>query len=195
MKDAIKKKHKFNVVDALIILIVIAIIAMVAFVFLFKGSSFITKIFGGAGEKVEIYYAIEVNQIRESLINNPQAGDTVHDAVRNYEIGTVVGVLSGDSEYIGGDKNGKAVATKSPGYQSMILIVKAQAVNTGREYSIDGYNLQSGANIDFDSTHLSATGYCIGLEVVENEAQKEAFWQSTASKIYYAETSDASEAK
>ncbi|MCI8590668.1 MAG: DUF4330 domain-containing protein [Clostridiales bacterium] len=185
-----KKKHKFNVVDALIILIVVALIALVAFVFLFKGSSLLTKIFGGTGEKVEIYYAIEVNQLREALITNPQAGDTVYDAVRNYKIGTVVGTLSGDSEYIGGDKNGKAVATKYPGYQSLILIVKAEAVNTGREYSIDGYNIQSGANVNFDSTHLSATGYCIGLEVVENDAQKDAFWQSTASKIYYAETSD-----
>ncbi|MCI8331598.1 MAG: DUF4330 domain-containing protein [Clostridiales bacterium] len=195
MKDAMKKKHKFNIVDAMIILIVVALIALVAFVFLFKGSSFITRIFGGTGEKVEIYYAIEVNQIRESLIGNPQAGDAVHDAVRNYDMGTVVGVLSGDSEYIGGDKNGKAVATKYPGYQSLILIVKAQAVNTGREYSIDGYQIQNGAKVDFDSTHLSATGYCIGLEVVENDAQKEAFWQSTASKIYYAETSDTSETK
>ena len=184
MKETMGKKHKFNFVDAVIILIVLALVALVAFIFIFQGSSFVSKIFGGGGEKKEIYYAVEVNQIRESLVT---------DAVRNYKIGTIVGVLTGDSEYIGGDSEGNAVATKYPGYQSLILIIKAEAVNNGREYSIDGYGIQNGANVNFNSPNLSATGYCIGLEVVETDEQREAFWQSTASKIYYAEVTGETE--
>ena len=154
MKETMGKKHKFNFVDAVIILIVLALVALVAFIFIFQGSSFVSKIFGGGGEKKEIYYAVEVNQIRESLVGNPKEGDKVTDAVRNYKIGTIVGVLTGDSEYIGGDSEGNAVATKYPGYQSLILIIKAEAVNNGREYSIDGYGIQNGANVNFNSPNL-----------------------------------------
>ncbi len=185
MKQEAKNKRRFNFVDAVILLLILAAVALAAFIFVFKGPSFFTNLIGG--QQKEIYYAVELSRVREELVGNVQPGDKVRDGVRNYDIGTVVGTLSGDCEHIGAAPDGTAVAGGYPGYQSLIVIISARAANTGYEYSIGGYDLQPGAEVSFKTPGLSGTGFCVGLEVVENDQAKEAFWESTASKVYYAE--------
>lgn len=186
METKVKNKHKFNFVDAILIAVALIAIAAVAFIFFFDGASMIGNLFGSK-KNVEIYYAVELSYVREDVGADIKPGDKVTDAVKNYDIGTVVGTLEGDSEFIGYDKDGKAIATNNPGYKSVIVIIKAEAANTGYDYSIDGYTLQTGDAVSFTTPGITGTGYCIGLEEVKDDAAKEAFWQSTASKVYYAE--------
>lgn len=175
-----KNKHKFNFVDAIIIAVVLLVVAALAFIFVFGGASSLSNLFGKK-ETTTIYYAVEFPRLRDDFVDNSvltlKEGTEVIDEVKNYSIGNYVYYRRNASEVIGTMKDGGTIVSAYPGYSSVIVVVKAEAEVTPYQYTIDGYDLQVGRQVDMSIGNFAGSGYCVALSEIKSEADQEAFWQ------------------
>ncbi len=156
-----KKKFYFNFVD--VILIVVALSAVAALVFFARERRIVVD--NSGKNTVEILYKIEVSPMREEFRNLTEVGNSVIDAVHMIELGEVTEVSYSSCYYIGTDPNtGLPVSTPYPGKITMILTVKASAVETKTGYEINGRKLLLGDVISFRIPDLAESGTCISIQ-------------------------------
>lgn len=183
--DSVKKeKHRFNFVDAIIIIAVIAALALIGYIFLFG--------IGGNGgkahkdEEVRICYAIECAEIREDIARKFKPGELF--TVSGHKLGYGVESVVGDREYIGTTSEGKSVKTNIPGYNSVIFIIESDAVRKEYEYELDEYyKFQVGCGMRLSSRSISGSGYCIGLAEIKTDEDKQAFINKIKAMSYKAD--------
>lgn len=115
-----KKKLKFTVIDAIIVIVILAVAAFVA-----------SRFFGkdGASDAVSATYEIsfyfeEVPEYAAVAINE---GDTVTDEGTNTPLGEVVSVEVGDSASYASDSAGNICKSSKDGYKSVKLTSRVQA--------------------------------------------------------------------
>ncbi len=177
--DSVKKeKHRFNFVDAIILIVVIAALALVGYIFFFRDSK--------GGSKVQIYYAVECAEVKEDIAYNLKPGELFTSS--GYELGYAVDSVVGDREYIASTKDGNVVKTNIPGYRSVIFIVKADAVKKSYEYELDDYyKLQIGREVRLSSPSIAGKGYCIALSEIKTDEEAQAFINRVKTMAYKAD--------
>lgn len=161
------KKHKFNIIDALIIIVIAAIIAGAAFLLLRDKPEEVKQ------DTVTIEYVVEFRKVRDELKDNIAAGDTVIDSVAKYYIGEVVDVESEAALFTNGNHlyEGKAVVGTYPGYSDIraTIVCEATIGGNGRYILSGGYSVSVGSRVDVRTPNYNGTGYCISLRESEVE--------------------------
>jgi len=181
------KKHKFNAVDAILIIMILAIIGAAVFLFV------IPKAFPKEENKpktkdVNIRYEIRFTEIeaelKDVLLSKWGKDDPLFDAMSEFRLGKVVNVKAEPTLYGGVDasETGDAGEVKvknlpHPDKWDIIMVVEAKAtlkdkkLDSGR-YSIDGgYDISVGSAVRAKLPYFSELGYCVKLGEIKNDAK------------------------
>ena len=156
------KKHKFNAVDAAIIVVIIAVIGAAVFLFTAGGVSAVS-------ETVSIEYVVELRTVKNEFTNNFAPGERMVDSVAKYQLGEVVHVSVSDAVYNGNDmQSGALVSSYYPGHSDVSLTVAAEASAASGRYVIDGgYDISVGTTVYVRLPNYTGVGYCTALRETE----------------------------
>lgn len=118
-----KKKIRFNIIDAAVLLIIVAVIAFVA-----------VKLSGGLIEEPRNIHKYEfmfhVYELPDFVIDYVEEGAAVCDASNNDEFGTIKSFVTGDSEMFVETEFGEILKTTKPEHSSMDLVVVGEGEQT-----------------------------------------------------------------
>lgn len=158
-----KPKHRFNAVDALIIVLILAVIAAGAFIFT-------RSVRNNNSGSFDIEYVIELRTVRDELANNIQIGTKVVDSAKKYQLGEVIAVSVSPAKFTGTDLiNGELVYYDYPEHSDVSLTVKTTAtLDSDGMYIVDnGYRLSVGTTIYVRTPDYVGTGYCTKFKKTE----------------------------
>lgn len=114
-----KKKFKFNIVDAVILLVIVCAVAFVGYKFL--GGSF-----SGGGESVyHVEYFLEESP--DFAVDIIKVGDKVLDEQKDTDLGIVTNITSDESVSYGVTSDGLYVKGSKEGYKSAIIETEVEA--------------------------------------------------------------------
>ena len=158
-----KRKFRFNVIDALIILVVIAAVGVLAYVFASEKGDTDEKI----GEKVKIQYVLQTTETREQFVKNITASDIIYDDESGKVLGTVVSVTDEPAYFTGTDnKNAVQVISEIEGKRNMFITVEADAEIQNSGYTVDGFSVKVGGTVKLSTPNLIANSNIVSVEVV-----------------------------
>lgn len=169
-----KKKGKFNVVDAILIIVVLAAVASLVAYFLPGITSYFTR-----EEEYTITYKIEIRGVDGDIdISNIGSDMLVYDVINNYEIGSTKGevgvepykVLVNSGELMEGSENeyeGKYV--DHPQLKNIVITVEGRGVysSESESFMINGQRIAVGKEFNIRIGGFTGVGYCIGMEFAE----------------------------
>lgn len=118
-----KKKLRFNVIDALVVLVILAVVAFVAL-----------KLSGGLIAEPENIHKYEFTfhsyELPDYVIDYVEEGAGVCDASNNDEFGTVTAFSTGESEIYVETEGGGISKTTKPDHSSMDITVQGEGEQT-----------------------------------------------------------------
>ncbi len=155
MKTTVKK-HKFNAVDAVIIIVVAAIIGAALMFFTMGGAEVVN-------ETVSIEYVVEFRTVRNEFTGNFALDQSVVDSVAKYHLGRVIDYAVTPATYVGNDFSaGAAVISEYPEHSNVSLTVSAEATvgADGRYIISGGYDISVGTAMHIRLPNYTGTGYC-----------------------------------
>ena len=164
-----QKKHKFNAIDAAVIILIAAII-VTASIFLFSRNEPDAPI----AQTAKIEYVVELRTIRDEFADNFGIGDSVTDANSLAKIGQVVAISVNDATYAGVNlATGESVSSDYPDHSDVALTVSANATmdGLGRYVIGAGYDISVGKLIYVRTPNYIGYGYCTELRQIEGGAQ------------------------
>ena len=158
-----KKKRRFNVIDALIIILVLAAAAVAGYVLLSERGDV-----GSGDEKVSINYVLMADEMRSVFADNIKVGDPVYDQDSKKPIGKVVQVSSAVSRRTGTNRQtGEQVFTDLQNRRDLYVTVEAEAEHSDNMYLVSGINIVVGGVINFMTPNLMLPSNIISVEKVE----------------------------
>ena len=180
------KRHsgrRMNFIDWLLVLIVLACVgAFVYFAFFSE-----LDLFGTKEEKVSVQYTVKIENVNAEMLGISIDGnsgalncdfidtkDRVYDCKTGTLIGRVTSVKYEQSYKATGalDEYGDLVYAPYVGYIDIIITVSSSgSFSADGIYSIDGYEIRVGSEIDFRTEGYTAVGKCTGVtgkEIAEN---------------------------
>ncbi len=164
-----QKKHKFNAIDAAVIILIAAIIVTAA-IFLFSRNEPDAPI----AQTSKIEYVVELRTIRDEFADNFKIGDGVTDANSLTKIGEVVAISISDATYAGVDLiTGESVSSEYPDHSDVSLTVSADVTvdGLGRYIVGAGYDVSVGKLIYVRTPNYIGYGYCTELRQIQGGAQ------------------------
>lgn len=126
MEQKNNRKHKFNIVD---LLVLVVLVAGIAFVGMRVMGSDVLKEETAPAHTYELTYTDYA--VLEEVAAQLREGATVANEKGTQVYGTVVSVEVGQSRVYGTDANGNTVASEKEGYCSVTVTVRVQAGDTG----------------------------------------------------------------
>ena len=156
-----KRKHSFNIIDAVVILIVAAAAALVIWRVSDRGDD--------AG-RVALTYVMQTLQssvddmIPEEMAANVQPGDGVYDKESGRRIGTVVACDSRPAQYT---SDGGAV-TEVAGYKTLYITCETSALDEGGRLTVDGVPVSTGKTYTLMFPNLYCRAECISVETARD---------------------------
>lgn len=152
-----KKKLRPNLIDIVLILLVFAVV-LVAWILVHGDDS--------ANDAVTRNYVVELINLSPDMADCVSVGDKVTDNVKNYDIGTVVGLEV--TPYIVtalNEETGIYQTTEVPGKITLLVTIEADTTESEKEIStVSGYELRVGTSVSCTVGKLTAAGYIIGLD-------------------------------
>ena len=164
-----QKKHKFNAIDAAIIILIVAVISAAVFFMLSDREPSETE-----AKTVKIEYVVSLRTIQDEFADNFTPGDSVTDGVALYRIGEIVDTYVTDAVYNGVDLvTGESVATPYPDHSDVALTVRATATldELGRYVVGGGFDLSVGTLICVRTPNYIGYGYCTEIRESEGGVQ------------------------
>lgn len=159
-----KKKFRFNIMDALILLVILASISVLLYVFVLSEHNSVDSLTNT--DTARITYVIEVSDLDESCLELVKAGQNAIDSSKKMNIGTVTAVESQEYVYLGTDKiNGTVTLNRSDSRISLYITIEADASTAGISYSVNGFDVYVGAPVYLALPNFVCSGYCIALNV------------------------------
>ncbi len=155
------KKHRFNVIDVVIILAVIALAALLVKSFVFDKQN------DNRAEKVNLQYVIETDMLSEALADNVKTGDAVYDHVSGKKIGEVTACDVRNATHVGMSDSGMQVVSDVVGYRTLYITVECQASVMADGYSVETTDISVGRTYSLMLPDLYCTGVCISTEVTD----------------------------
>ncbi len=158
-----KKKVKFNIMDALILLAVLAVAAVLLYVFVFSESGE-----GLSDDTYTITYVVEVTRLNEEFADRVAVGDAVVDSSKKLPIGTVVAIEKHPHEHLGKNtKDGSVTLNTVDGFLDLYITIEAPATLNGISYNIGGYEVRVGTKVYLSFSDLVSEGHCISLSAAQ----------------------------
>lgn len=158
-----KRKMKFNIMDVLILLAVAAVAAVLVYVFVLSENTPVDSL--GGTPTTKITYVVELTGIDDALSDNISVGETLIDAAKKMNIGTIVAVETQPYVYLGKNlTDGTMELTTVDNKSTIYVTVEADATLTGIAYSISGYDIYVGEKVYLSLPDFTGTGYCISLK-------------------------------
>ena len=158
-----KRKMKFNIMDVLILLVIAAVAAVLLYVFVFSENTPMASL--GGTQTTKITYVVELTGIDDALSDNISVGETMIDAAKKMNIGTIVAVESQPYVYLGKNlTDGTMELTTVDNKSTVYVTVEADATLSGISYSISGYDIYVGEKVYLSLPNFTGTGYCISLK-------------------------------
>ena len=158
-----KRKMKFNIMDVLILLAVAAVAAVLVYVFVLSENTPVDSL--GGAPTTKITYVVELTGIDDALSDNISVGETLIDAAKKMNIGTIVAVETQPYVYLGKNlTDGTMELTTVDNKSTIYVTVEADATLTGISYSISGYDIYVGEKVYLSLPDFTGTGYCISLK-------------------------------
>ena len=158
-----KRKMKFNIMDVLILLAVAAVAAVLLYVFVLSENTPVDSL--GGAPTTKITYVVELTGIDDALSDNISIGETLIDAAKKMNIGTIVAVETQPYVYLGKNlTDGTMELTTVDNKSTIYVTVEADATLTGIAYSISGYDIYVGEKVYLSLPDFTGTGYCISLK-------------------------------
>lgn len=155
-----KIKHKFNVMDIVIILAVALVIFALLKVYI------IDKRGDAGGETVTLQYVIQTDMISEELAGNVSAGDIVYDAETGRVIGEVAACDARNATHVGVSGNGSQIVSDIAGYKSLQITVVTEAEGGAKGYFANSVLISVGLDYRMMLPNLYCTGSCISAEII-----------------------------
>ena len=113
----------------------------------------------------QITYVVELTGIDDALSDNISIGETLIDAAKKMNIGTIVAVETQPYVYLGKNlTDGTMELTTVDNKSTVYVTVEADATLTGISYSISGYDIYVGEKVYLSLPDFTGTGYCISLK-------------------------------
>ncbi|MBQ1977010.1 MAG: DUF4330 family protein, partial [Clostridia bacterium] len=130
-----KRKMKFNIMDVLILLAVAVVAAVLLYVFVLSENTPVDSL--GGAPTTKITYVVELTGIDDALSDNISVGETLIDAAKKMNIGTIVAVETQPYVYLGKNlTDGTMELTTVDNKSTVYVTVEADATLTGISYSI-----------------------------------------------------------
>ncbi len=163
-----------NIVDWLLILV--ALVSVGFFVYFAFFSEL--DLFGGSEEKISVEYTVKVEGVNARLfgLSVPDSiadlnadfidkGDKVYDCTNGDLIGRISSVkyeqTVKSTDMV--DENGSPIYAPYPGHIDLIITVSGSGLDTNGVYSINGYEIRVGSDIEFRTEGYTAVGKCINV--------------------------------
>ena len=159
------KKHKFNAVDAVIIIVIAAvlvagIVAAVMFYTAGDGAAEIAK-------EYTIEYILEFRGLRNEYADNFKVGEKVIDSVAKHKLGEVIAVNTVPYTYNGNNFNtGELVVSDYPNHSNVQLTVRANAITNeyGMYYIRSVYRMSVGSTVYVRMPNYTGVAYCVEIK-------------------------------
>ena len=159
-----KRKHSFNIIDAVVILIVAAAVSLL-----------IWRAANGrkGGDTVALTYVMQTLQgsvddmISEEMASNVQPGDGVYDSESGRRIGTVAACDSRPAQYT----SAGGVVTEVAGYKTLYITCEATSVDEGGRLTVDGVPVSTGKTYTLMFPNLFCRAECISVETARDGAE------------------------
>lgn len=152
-----KSRHKFGILDFLIVIFAAALIA--GAVWFFFGRDAVAKV-----SETPITYIVELNNVSEEVKDSPQVGDILIDAIGKAVIGTIESVeVYPQKVEVYNELTKEITLNDRPGKYRLVLICSAQAQVTDAQITVNAYRIAVGRAMFIHSKNLAGTGYCIAV--------------------------------
>ena len=156
----IKRKLKFNAIDALLIVLAAAALFVLLYVFVFDNDD------GNSGDTVSktIQYTVLIQNLDESSSDVIKVGQPVTDAIKKKEIGTVVGVEVNQMIQPSFDYDSeKEVYSPIEGRINVKITIEALAEENEKEFKVDDCIIRVGTQYSIMFPNIYCVGYCIDI--------------------------------
>ncbi len=163
-----------NLVDWLLILV--ALISVGVFVYFAFFSEL--DLFGKDEEKISVEYTLVVENVNAGLfgLGVPEenselnadfidTGDRVYDCEKGAAIGKVTSVRYEQAKKSTGavGENGTLIYANYPGHVNIIITVSGSGLGSDGVYSINGYEIRVGSDVEFRTEGYTANGKCVSV--------------------------------
>ncbi len=160
------KKIKFNVFDYFVFFLIIA--SAIASMYILYSDG---RIFKSSSLPVE--YVLLVEGIDETFANNIKTGDIICENAHVTKIGQAEKVEVTDFKITKYDPAlSQDVEIVVPEKKNIKITVMANASLSGNRYSVNGYIISAGTEIEFRVPDLVCTGKCIEFKEISVSGQK-----------------------
>ncbi len=160
-----KRKTKFNIMDAIILVVLLAVVAVLLYVFVFSESGEAAL---GETDTYTLTYVVEVTKLSEEYADRVKVGAAVVDSSKKLPIGTVVAVEKHPHQHLGTNyTEGEMSLTTVDGYSDLYVTLEASATLSGITYSVGGFEVRVGNKVYLAFSDLVCEGYCISLTAAQ----------------------------
>lgn len=164
-------KHRFNILDALIIIIAAAVAAVLLMAYLPGGLARISS-----DGDTTIIYTVEVQGVKRDLAS----GISVNDSVTEKQTSVALGRVSSEVEvtaynYVRYDtKTGEVVLDEYDDLATILITITADARSDGsRGYTVNGCRIAIGAEYSLSSPNFEGIGTCISISEISGNGGAE----------------------
>ena len=164
MNNTKKKKGRygFNIIDFMLLAVIVLSLSAILFLFFYDGDNTAEE---ESVEFSEITYTVKQSDVLGILRGKINIGDTVYEKETMKPIGQVIRVDATDSKYTYYDSESKTWIEESyPNKIDIVIEISVNAVlqSDGR-YSIDGYTLNVGEEMDLRFPFYTGKAMCISV--------------------------------
>lgn len=117
-----KKKFKFNIIDAIVVVLVICVVAFVGIKLL--GGGFLSVLDGDEKDMYKYEFTFHSYEMPDYVKEYIKTGLSVRDDGNNAVFGKVVGYSFDESQMFNPNSDGVMVTSSKEGYSSMDLVVR-----------------------------------------------------------------------
>lgn len=156
-----KRSFRVNIVDVLLTIVIACVIAVAAFM--------IANAFGvdaSAKEDLTIEYTIQFRGMMPEFCDNVEVGETVIDAQKRMNMGTVTRVRTEPyTKDVYDEETEMMVNAIHPEYLTLYVTVESPGYLSEQMYYINGIKMAVGNGISIHMKNLCATGYINDMRV------------------------------
>ncbi len=159
-----KKKSRFNIVDALII--IIAFVLAIAAFFVIDPFDLIVD---NGKQTVKLRYIVEFDAVNDDVSANIILGESVSSSTSVHNIGTVTDIKSQQAYLWEKSDDGRQMVKKTiEGKSNMFITIEVECVyENGIGYFVNGQQIAVGTLLQLRFSNFVGSGYCVSIEKVE----------------------------
>lgn len=172
------KKHKFNALDAILLIMIIALIGAAVFFFVVPRISGMGDKSKTEGEHFTVEYELQFrdvpNELRGVIERKHRIGETVYELNSSNELGTLTEIRFENASYTGTDltDGGKLIYGDYPDHSDVTMVIRAEAEisKTGRYTINDGRTVSVGTGVTVKLPFFTDLGYCTKFSIIDESA-------------------------